>query len=346
GSLCCAWLGRGVVAGGDRPEVDVFDGGGDYLACVLGAGVGTVELVTGQDDSLVGEAFVDGVPVAGGDRFDVVVVGVVAERAGDVVVQAGDGPGIGDHGVDGSVAGSGLLLSVLAVDLSDSACGETEFCGGAGLGAPLPLGGVPLDGFADDAAASGRQLAVDVRLDVFQGFELFARGESAQCWPVDDQLVERGHGGPFSVLVEVGDGLLDAGDEPLPDLLLGDDPGLAQSVSSDELFLVDVVVDVFDAFEDEVRLPVGDLLALPGGPGDAAGLVVLDFEGQEVDQVVEVHAVLVTALPFPAADGDEVFDGEFHGALALLSGAGVEFDAAEEGGPVDDPPAGLFGGAD
>src|SRR5690606_16703204 len=155
-----------------------------------------------------------------------------------------------------------------------------------------------------------------------------------QCWPVDGQLVELGHGGfPFSVLVEVCDGLLDAGDELLPDLLLGGDPGFAQPVAAAELAGGDVVVDVFDAFEDEVRLPVGDLLALPGGPGDAAGLVALDFEGQEVDQVVEVHAVTSTALPFPAADGDEVFDGEFH--LALLSGAGVEFDAAEEGGPVD-----------
>src|SRR5690606_5628146 len=101
---------------------------------------------------------------------------------------------------------------------------------------------------------------------------------------------------------------------------------------------------ILNAVEDEEGLAVGDLLALPGGPGDAAGLVVLDFEGQEVDQVVEVHAVLVTALPLPAADGDEVFDGEFH--LALLSGAGVEFDAAEEADLVDGPPAGLFGGAD
>src|SRR5690606_20778543 len=341
-------LGRRVVAGDDGPEVDVFDGVGDGLGRVLDTGVGTVELIPSEGDAMGGEALVDGIPVVGDDRVDVVVVGVVAERGGDVVAHAPGPAGVGDVADEGPVrrGDHGLLLSVLAVDLSDSACGETEFCGGAGLGAPLPLGGVPLDGFADDAAASGRQLAVDVRLDVFQGFELFARGESAQCWPVDDQLVERGHGGPFSVLVEVGDGLLDAGDEPLPDLLLGDDPGLAQSVSSDELFLVDVVVDVFDAFEDEVRLPVGDLLALPGGPGDAAGLVVLDFEGQEVDQVVEVHAVLVTALPSPAADGDEVFDGEVHGALALLSGAGAAFDAAEEGGPVDDPPAGLFGGAD
>src|SRR5690606_38203742 len=94
----------------------------------------------------------------------------------------------------------------------------------------------------------------------------------------------------------------------------------------------------------EVRLPVGDLLALPGGPGDAAALVVLDLDGQVVGDVVEVHAVFVTALPLPAADGDEVFDSEFH--LALLSGAGVEFDAAEEGGPLDVPAAGLFGGAD
>src|SRR5690606_29014606 len=158
---------------------DVFDGVGDGLARVLGAGVGAVELVTGQDDSLVGEALVDGVPVLVDDRVDVVVVGVVAERAGDVVVQARDGPSIGDHGVDGSVAGGGrFLLSVLAVDLSDSACGETEFCGGAGLCSPLPLGGVPLDGFADDAAASGRQLAVDVRLDAFQGLDPSTRGET------------------------------------------------------------------------------------------------------------------------------------------------------------------------
>src|SRR5690606_32064805 len=162
-------LGRRVVAGDDGPEVDVFDGVGDGLARVLDTGVGTVELVTGQGDPLVGEALVDGVPVLLDDRVDVVVAGYVAERAGDVVGEAGDGPSIGDHGVDGSVAGGGrgLLLSVLAVDLSDSACGETEFCSGAGLGAPLPLGGVPLDGFADDAAASGRQLAVDAFLDFF-----------------------------------------------------------------------------------------------------------------------------------------------------------------------------------
>src|SRR5690606_17660781 len=114
GSLCCAWLGRRVVAFHDRPEVDVFDGVGDGLARVLDTGVGTVELVTGQGDPLVGEALVDGVPVLVDDRVDVVVVGVVAERAGDVVVQARDGPSIGDHGVDGSVAsgGRGLLLSV------------------------------------------------------------------------------------------------------------------------------------------------------------------------------------------------------------------------------------------
>src|SRR5690554_1639134 len=162
-------LGRLVVAFHDRPEVDALDGVGDGLARVLGAGVGTVELIPSEGDAMGGEVFVDGVPVVGGDRVDVVVVGVVAERGGDVVGEAGDGPSIGDHGGDGSVAGGGcgLLLSVLAVDLSDSACGETEFCGGAGLGAPLPLGGVPLDGFADDAAASGRQLAVDVRLDAF-----------------------------------------------------------------------------------------------------------------------------------------------------------------------------------
>src|SRR5690606_16298448 len=159
-------LGR-LVAGDDRPEVDALDGVGDDLACVFGAGVGAVELVAGQGDPLVGEMFVDGLPVLLDDRVDVVVAGYVAERGSDVVAQAGDGPGIGDHGVDGSVAGSGLLLSVLAVDLSDSACGETEFCGCAGLCSPLPLGGVPLDGFADDAAASGRQLAVDVRLDAF-----------------------------------------------------------------------------------------------------------------------------------------------------------------------------------
>src|SRR5690554_8153875 len=146
------------------------------------------------------------------------------------------------------------------------------------------------------------------------------------------------------VLVEVGDGLFDAVDDELPHLFLRDDAGLADPVASDELFLVDVVIDAINAVEDEEGLAVGDLLALPGGPGDAAGLVALDFEGQEVDQVVEVHAVFVTSLPFPAADGDEVFDGEFH--LALLSGAGVEFDAAEEGGPLDVPAAGLFGGAD
>src|SRR5690606_34793418 len=140
------------------------------------------------------------------------------------------------------------------------------------------------------------------------------------------------------------DGLFDAVDDALPHLFLRDDAGLADPVASDELFLVDVVVDVFDAFEDEVRLPVGDLLAFPGGPGDAAALVVLDLDGQVGGDVVEVDAVFVTALPFPAADGDEVFDGEFH--LALLSGAGVEFDAAEEGGPLDVPAAGLFGGAD
>src|SRR5690606_8949317 len=153
-------LGRLVVAFHDRPEVDVFDGVGDGLARVLDTGVGTVELVTGQGDPLVGEALVDGVPVLVDDRFDVVVVGVVAERGGDVVAHAPGPAGVGDVADEGPVrrGGRGLLLSVLAVDLSDSACGEAEFCGGAGLGAPLPLGGVPLDGFADDAAASGRQL--------------------------------------------------------------------------------------------------------------------------------------------------------------------------------------------
>src|SRR5690554_5282200 len=136
-------LGRRVVALHDRPEVDVFDGVGDDLACVLGAGVGAVELVTGQGDPLVGEALVDGVPILIDDRFDVVVVGVVAERAGDVVGEAGRGAGVGDVAAEAAVAGGGRgpLLSVLAVDLSDSACGETEFSGGAGLCSPLPLGG-------------------------------------------------------------------------------------------------------------------------------------------------------------------------------------------------------------
>ena len=46
------------MAGDDLPEVDVFDGVGDDLGRVLGAGVGAVELVTGQDDSLVGEVLV------------------------------------------------------------------------------------------------------------------------------------------------------------------------------------------------------------------------------------------------------------------------------------------------
>src|SRR5690606_37609526 len=127
------------------------------------------ELVTGQGDPLVGEALVDGVPVLVDDRVDGVVVGVHAERAGDVVGEAGDDHSIGDRGVDGPVASGrrGVLESVLAVALSGSACGETVFCSGAGLGAPLPLGGVPLDGFADDAATSGRQLAVDAFLDFF-----------------------------------------------------------------------------------------------------------------------------------------------------------------------------------
>src|SRR5690606_14940052 len=100
------------------------------------------------------------------------------------------------------------------------------------------------------------------------------------------------------------------------------------------------------AVEDEVRLPVGDLFSFPGCPGDAAALVVLDLDGQVGGDVVEVDAVFVTALPFPAADGDEVFDGEFHGAPALLSGAGAEFEAAEEGGPLDVPASGRLGGAD
>src|SRR5690554_6398821 len=169
GSLCCAWLGGRVVAGDDLPEVDVLDGLGDDLGRVFAAGGGAVEVMPGESDARGVEVFVDGVPVVGGDRVDVVVVGVVAEGAGDVVGEAGRGAGVGDVAAEAAVAGGGRgpLLSVLAVVLSDSAFGEAEFCSSTGLGAPLPLGGVPLDGFADDAAASGRQLAVDVRLDAF-----------------------------------------------------------------------------------------------------------------------------------------------------------------------------------
>src|SRR5690606_1299274 len=209
---------------GDGPEVDLADGRRDSVAGVLGAAVGAVELVAGPGDPLVGEALVDGVPVVGGDRVgvetarggaerggyvvahvacragvgddrvDVETARVVAERGGDVVAHVACGAGVGDVADEGPVARGGhVVCLVLGPELSDSAPGEAEFCGGAGLGAPRPLGGVPLHGTADDADAFLGDQGGNGGGDVGEHLQLLACGQSVDGAPVD--LVV-GHSGP------------------------------------------------------------------------------------------------------------------------------------------------------